>query len=605
MDPTAFARLVVPLAALAMLLGPVVTHSLPTAAEGAARASLNLAVTLAVVLLGLANPRRRANLALPWSPLMVGVGLYAAAAMLGGVVALVRGNETHLVAGQLLSMGLLPLAALGGWMHGSVAGMRRFAVVVSGMSSAACLVAFAFGVVRLAHGQDPRRFSFPNGAAPTGAAMLAALLGLALGATSKGWRRHLAFGAVGIVAAYTLISSVRSLWLAGTFAVVVFALVAWGKAAIFRPWLLRAAAVLLAVTASAAALSVLWWGHARPNLLSRLDERVPGPARPVLESATGPEVHAPDIGSVARIDALSTPEMPAAAYRVRGEVLFRGPGRVQVGVWPAGSGSDSEPLVVADILASKAGAKVFSEVAVSRRATMSLEVRLRDTRGTSEGLKGVTFERLGPAWLGSLIVLLDRGVYRPVDPDAGSGESAFASDASLAFRFKETRAVLREFLRSSWTARVLGHGLGARFQFAATGYDRTGNIVGFENPNYIHNFYVFLLFKLGFAGLVAVGAALFLWILVPAISALRLTAGDPRRVFLAAHAAVWFGYSVWSLAAPEILDFRLAPLWGFLLAAAPLGVPGPVESPTLAESTHENHDLSRNAGQKVMGGGHL
>jgi peptidoglycan biosynthesis protein MviN/MurJ (putative lipid II flippase) len=89
-----------------------------------------------------------------------------------------------------------------------------------------------------------------------------------------------------------------------------------------------------------------------------------------------------------------------------------------------------------------------------------------------------------------------------------------------------------------------------------------------EHPNYIHNFYVFLLFKLGLVGMAAVVSAIVLWIQSPLSHLRTLPPGSPDRVFLAAVVAAWVSYAIWSLASPEILDFRMAPLWGFLVGAS-------------------------------------
>jgi hypothetical protein len=33
-------------------------------------------------------------------------------------------------------------------------------------------------------------------------------------------------------------------------------------------------------------------------------------------------------------------------------------------------------------------------------------------------------------------------------------------------------------------------------------------------------------------------------------------------------AAAWVGYLAWGIVAPELADFRIAPLWGLAIAAA-------------------------------------
>jgi O-antigen ligase len=99
------------------------------------------------------------------------------------------------------------------------------------------------------------------------------------------------------------------------------------------------------------------------------------------------------------------------------------------------------------------------------------------------------------------------------------------------------------------------------------GYDNRGHMVWYGDVNYIHNLYLFLLFKLGLIGTVAVLAALALWIGWAIRSTLRLPHGE-RRAFLAATAAIWIGYCVWALTSPELIDFSMAPLFGLLVAAS-------------------------------------
>jgi hypothetical protein len=571
MDRTALSPSVVPLAALTIFLSRVIAMSISRDVEPVASAAFNLAVTLAVVVLGFANPHWRSNVRQSYSPVMVCVGVYGAAAILGGLVGVVRHNEQHLLAGQSLSMGLLPLAALGGWMHGAAAGVRRFAGVVSTMSCLGCLAAFAFGFARIAHGQDPRRFSYPGGGAPTGTALAACLLGAALGATSHGRARRFWFAAAGVIAAYSLASSVRSLWVAGIVAAAAFVPLAWGTSKRPPRWALPATATILVLAVSGAAVATVWWARSRPNLLGRTDADHPGASSHAgTDTVTSRAAGAPEAEPDGLLRIATTAEVPGGGYRLRGEVLFLAPGRVQVEVARAGSRPTAEAVMTFAILGAGPGPSPFSKVVLTGEGATPLEVRLRDPQGAARGLRAVTLERLGPAWLGSLAAAVERGVRRPVDPDETTGGGAFAGDASLAFRFKESKAALTGFLGSSWPARLLGHGLGARVEFSAMGYDGGGRVARFENPNYLHNFYVFLLFKLGIVGLAAVGTVLVSWIVVPGVAALRLAPGDPSRIMLAAISAVWLGYAVWSLAAPEIVDFRVAPFWGFLLAAAPL-----------------------------------
>jgi O-antigen ligase len=157
-------------------------------------------------------------------------------------------------------------------------------------------------------------------------------------------------------------------------------------------------------------------------------------------------------------------------------------------------------------------------------------------------------------------------LHRPPDPGSGPTPGVAASDASIAFRFRETRAVVAAIKQVSWPWWLVGQGLGATFAFDTVGYDNRGNVVRYERPNYIHNFYLFLLFKLGVLGALAVLTALAMWTWTAAKGARAQPADTADRWFLAAAAAAWVTYIVWSVAAPEILDFRLAPVWGLLVA---------------------------------------
>jgi O-antigen ligase len=132
-------------------------------------------------------------------------------------------------------------------------------------------------------------------------------------------------------------------------------------------------------------------------------------------------------------------------------------------------------------------------------------------------------------------------------------------DRSVSLRLAESRSLLARLRTSGWPSRLFGHGLGATFD--------AGRGTG-DSTNYVHNFYLFLLFKLGLVGTVLVLAAFALWCRYLLVALLARRAGTPARVRLAAALAAWLAYLLWSVSSPEILDFRIAPLWGLLLAAA-------------------------------------
>ena len=137
-------------------------------------------------------------------------------------------------------------------------------------------------------------------------------------------------------------------------------------------------------------------------------------------------------------------------------------------------------------------------------------------------------------------------------------------DTTLGFRWHESLKIVEALVEGSWIDRLFGHGLGATILLDVDGFDNRGHWVHYDDVNYIHNWYLFLLFKLGILGSILVVGSLVGWIVWTVGGVLR--ADNPgMRAFPAASAAAWIVYAVWSLTSPEILDFRMAPLWGWLL----------------------------------------
>ena len=128
----------------------------------------------------------------------------------------------------------------------------------------------------------------------------------------------------------------------------------------------------------------------------------------------------------------------------------------------------------------------------------------------------------------------------------------------------ETRALLHRVERAHGGALLLGHGLGAVYRVPPPG---NGVAPPGHPVSYVHNFYLFLLFKLGLVGTVLVIASLALFTTSPLLRLLR-GAGTGSRPILAVALATWVGYAVWSAACPMILDFHVAPLLGLVVAAA-------------------------------------
>jgi hypothetical protein len=88
----------------------------------------------------------------------------------------------------------------------------------------------------------------------------------------------------------------------------------------------------------------------------------------------------------------------------------------------------------------------------------------------------------------------------------------------------------------------------------------TGEPIISRETNYLHNFYLFLIFKLGVLGSIAV-------LMSVALLALHLAllfgeSTGELRSFAGAILVVWGLYLTWAVVAPEIIDFRIAPLLG-------------------------------------------
>lgn len=141
-----------------------------------------------------------------------------------------------------------------------------------------------------------------------------------------------------------------------------------------------------------------------------------------------------------------------------------------------------------------------------------------------------------------------------------------AIDGGVSYRVLELRAILSEWRRASLGRLLVGQGLGATFAFDNLTWTPDGRQVRVPEASYIHNFYLFLAFKLGLAGVAALTGLLSIawWV----IGAVHRGGGRGSSVWIAAGAgAAWLAYLAWSVTSPEIYNFRVAPLWGAVLAA--------------------------------------
>jgi O-antigen ligase len=532
-------------AAAALVLSPLLTTTLPFQRALIVQAALVLAITLSLGVFSLARKGWRKVLAAPRMT-VVGVALYAAAALQGTVVALVRGNDLKLAAGQLLAMGLLPLAAVAALGVSTALSWRAFATGLVGAVAAGTLVqAVVAGPAMVAHFPGTR-LMLPNAVSVAGAAAMALLFALALTRSGLTSARALAWAAAALTVALIFVSGIRSQWLVMPLGLAVFLALGLGRTRLLsRRALLAWGTALLFLTASLAA-TARWWTRPRPNLTSGHLE----------SAATG------DAGTAVVV----LPGSFRGAIRVRGTLTCRGSGIVYMRLRGTGEAPTNAPDRVVPLVVAGAAPSEFWIVHRPLPAETALAVRLEDPSNLGCRTTAFAVEGIAPAPLAELVRGLAGMLHRPPDPGSGATPGVAAGDASIAFRLRETRAVLTAIREASWPWRLVGQGLGATFAFDTVGYDNRGNVVRYERPNYLHNFYLFLLFKLGVLGALAVLTALAIWVLTAVRGARAKPNGTADRWFLAAAAAAWVTYIVWSVAAPEILDFRLAPVWGLLVA---------------------------------------
>jgi len=522
---------------------------------------------------------------------VLGAALYAAAALVGGLVGVLRGNSLFLLCGQLLSMGLLPLA----WWVGRstfpptalapgvmtitpsarilLAPRTALAATARGLVAAVALASGAHLVHWLAEamrGDWVRRLAFAGSVSVTGTALLAILFALALAATGSRRSSRLWLGSCWIAVLFTLGSGARGLWVAtGLAALMTLTLDrSWG--AIARRRLAPGVALILVLLLAVSAFE-LRSERTQEELLEKTGVFEPSEPRPPgltfdLASPSG----AP-FATWRRVDRTKRwpltriePMARAGTYRLAAEVSGAAAERGWVGVqWLDRSGNSLaftwSPVV-------EGGAWRTVEVLASPPpATVSWRL-VAQCSDRSEGtwrLRRASFKRVAPSGLGPLLSQVRYSRWRILSllrPDP-------AADASMSYRVRESTALLGRLRHASMAALLWGHGLGATF--AADGDPRRAP--GAPPPpevNYIHNFYLFLLFKLGLAGsALALGAlAAWTWHL---FAALRGAAPGLEHRLVAATTAGWLAYCVWSVSSAALLDFRIAPLWGLLLAALP------------------------------------
>jgi len=327
-----------------------------------------------------------------------------------------------------------------------------------------------------------------------------------------------------------------------------------------RRWSSKRLAIVGAVTVSGLLVVslLLWWSsHSGVVLIGESAGR----SQPDEEPAPDPDtmrLHAVDGHFAAR--RLAVTEVPAGVSTIEARVLVRGKPRETINVWLAGRASAGAPLV-RRWNGSLLGSGSWSHLSLFARLPddvewLSVGVRTAEGDWQVTSLRVMGYESELAWWLRRLSWRARSLVQAVEAPD---------TVGTLRYRIQEWQSVYEEWRQSTWQRNLLGHGLGAVFSFENVGWDDQGRRISLPEASYIHNFYVFLGFKLGVAGLAALAGLLILagW------TARRawMVRDRPGCWFAAAAAAGWVAYLLWSATSPEILSFRMAPLWGVVVAA--------------------------------------
>lgn len=508
-----------------------------------------------------------------FDPLTLGLVLFVLAAVLGTGIGLWRGSALRDLAGQVLSMGLLPLAALAGTaarVHGK---RRRLAWALVAATAGVCSIHLGDGLLQIVRGGSAGSMILANGVTAAGPALIALPLALALAFRERGRAaRSLAWLAVGTIVSYAVGSGIRSLWVALVVAVPLFFVVSGEWRRRLDPRLVGAVLALLIGLVTGLFGAQRW-------IESGGEVTIAFPSSPALAAATDRplETTLRRWEEPKRVVLTASVEVPPAGWYRLGACLSeasRGTARARV-LWLDREGRRLGILrakLTPDTGDSPTCVTRFGKAPVGT-AGARLEILPISDRGEWH-IQSVTLTHLGSGpWvsvarqmqflsdrLGSLLAILQ------INTVLRSDAAPKAKTETIRFRWVETSRLLALFRDGTLPEKLFGHGLGARYRLDAPGWDNRGHWVHYEDVNYIHNFYAFLLYKLGVVGGGLVLAALALW-LVWGVKRARGAERSLERACVAAGTAALIAATLWSLSSPVFLNFRLAPLWGLLLAS--------------------------------------
>lgn len=506
-----------------------------------------------------------------WTPsIRLGLALWSGATILGTVMGLVQGTPLRFLVGQALAMAFLPLGA---WAGGLLSAARTPHVVSRALVTVGALAAaghLGHWLLSLTRGQLIRRLFLDNSIALGSLSLLCLLLAVSLALAARSdtdarsrRRRRGVLSLCLLLGLYLVGTGIRGLWLLAPPSLIVLLLL-WSRGRLSRP----SGATLGCIAGGALAVLAVLGVHRslatpRPNLV------------PV------------ELASVKTVWSGSAPtrrvQEPFAlpgrgSYRFSALVSGGEDGLGQVSVrwldeWGERLGGIS---VWADVSPVPRWITIIDSAPEGTHMAEIVVLSRENARGTWT-LEGLRLEALAPA-LPPLLVTQVAYFHQRLTAISNLLSPASAhSDNSFSIRWAENHALISRFAAAPLVSKLLGHGLGSTFGAGPGGAARLAEAANGEQ-NYIHNFYLFLLFKLGIAGTLAVLSALGIWIFTIGRTCWR-EEDCKQRAFLAASTSAWIAYSVLGLTSPELINFRFAPIFGVLLAASAWVPPPASRSP--------------------------
>jgi hypothetical protein len=515
------------------------------------------AVTLAILALVGGTAWRGAVAAVRALPRAVrwGLLLYGGAAAWGTAVGLVSGNPLRYVVSQALSMALLPAGALAFSAHSRFRGRELGRGLAIAAVTALAIHALALAVPWVGSVLEPSelRFTLRYATGFSGRDVLAALVALAF-ALAAGSR----LGAAGGVAALILVagSMSRGAWAATVAGLLIVGVLLAGHATRRAPVVTAVVGVVLA----AAIALVAWGGGGAPLRRFDFEDPAAGAAWTRSSAARSGSGAAEVVLSAPQPAHALTPPVPVASPALAIDCWVQGELGKQASLWVRAKDADGRTIrMLGTRMRGVSGWVPMQWVVLLPLHTTTVQVGLwgRDGRWLVDDL---AIETLSGSLAAAARALRDRLTsvgWAATDP---------AADATVSYRLGELGAIMGRWRDGGLGRVAIGYGLGARFTFLNAGWSAAGQRTLEPEASYIHDFFVFLAFKLGLAGIAALGGLL----LVAVWTAASAWAGRGRPAeswVLASGAAVWAAYLLWGVSSPEVIDFRVAPLLGALVAA--------------------------------------